>query len=46
MPRHQAVLAHAEQSGADVLIKLDDAHAITLSGVQLSSLNAGDFVFV
>jgi predicted extracellular nuclease len=42
----QAVLAHAEQSGSDVLIKLDDAHTITLSGVQLSSLNAGDFTFV
>ncbi|WP_293907275.1 Calx-beta domain-containing protein [Phenylobacterium sp.] len=40
-----AVQAHAAQSGLDVVITLDAAHAITLQNVTLGSLNAGEFLF-
>ncbi|WP_334165075.1 Ig-like domain-containing protein [Phenylobacterium sp.] len=40
-----AVKAHAVQSGGDVVIALDAAHTLTLKGVALSSLSAGDFLF-
>ncbi|MBU1377802.1 MAG: endonuclease/exonuclease/phosphatase family protein [Alphaproteobacteria bacterium] len=41
-----AVQSAATQSGLDVLITLNAANTITLSGVTLASLNAGDFLFV
>ena len=41
-----AVQAAAAQSGLDVIITLNAANTITLSGVTLASLNAGDFLFV
>lgn len=40
-----AVKAHAVQSGSDVVIALDATHTLTLKGVALSSLSAGDFLF-
>jgi|GEM_PF-3588901 len=40
-----AVKAHAVQSGSDVVIALDATHTLTLEGVALSSLSAGDFLF-
>jgi Ca2+-binding RTX toxin-like protein len=33
------------QDGANVVIQLDDTHAITLVGVSMSSLNAKQFIF-
>ena len=33
-------------SGLDVIIALNAANSITLSGVTLASLNSGDFLFV
>jgi len=41
-----AVQAAATQSGLDVIITLNAANTITLSGVTLGSLNSGDFLFV
>jgi len=41
-----AVQAAASQVGADVVITLNAANTITLSGVTLASLNSGDFLFV
>ena len=40
-----ALMSHASQVGSSVVIALDAAHSITLQGVNLSSLNSGDFVF-
>ena len=40
-----SVLANAAQVGSDVVITLDPANSITLAGVQLSSLQANDFLF-
>jgi hypothetical protein len=40
-----AVLAHAVQVDADVVITLDDHDAITLKNLMLSSLHAADFHF-
>ena len=39
------LMAHAERSGHDVVIHIDDHNSITLQGVQLGSLDAGDFLF-
>jgi Ca2+-binding RTX toxin-like protein len=39
------LLAHAETRGHDVVIRIDDHNSITLQGVRLSNLDAGDFVF-
>lgn len=41
-----AVQAAASQSGLDVIIALNAANTITLTGVTVGSLNAGDFLFV
>lgn len=41
-----AVQAAAAQVGGDTVITLDAATTITLSGVAVGSLNAGDFLFV
>jgi hypothetical protein len=41
-----AVLEHAVQVDADVVITLDDHDAITLKNLMLSSLHAADFHFV
>lgn len=40
-----AVMAHAQQAGANVLITYDAADTVTVKGVSLSSLQAGSFVF-
>jgi len=40
-----AVMAHAAQVGADVVITLDADDTITLLNTKLSSLSAGDFLF-
>jgi Ca2+-binding RTX toxin-like protein len=40
-----AVHSHMAQSGANVIITLDSADTITLKGVTLASLTAGDFTF-
>jgi hypothetical protein len=40
-----AVLAHARQTGDDVLIAYDAENSITLLDVRLSDLRAGDFIF-
>jgi hypothetical protein len=37
--------AHSQQSGNDVVITLDHNDHLVLAGVQLSALNAGDFLF-
>ena len=37
--------AHSSQSGGDVAIVLDSDDSLRLAGVQLSALNAGDFLF-
>jgi VCBS repeat-containing protein len=42
---YTAVMSHAAQVGADVVITLDAANSITLMGLQLSSLKANDFMF-
>jgi hypothetical protein len=41
-----AVQSHSRQSGSDVIITLDHNDTLTLQHVQLSALNAGDFLFV
>jgi Ca2+-binding RTX toxin-like protein len=41
-----AVQAASSQLGADVVITLNAANTITLTGVTLASLNSGDFLFV
>lgn len=41
-----AVMAGAQQNGANVVITLDAANSITLQNVTVGSLNAGDFLFV
>lgn len=41
-----AVLNRSQQIGANAIINIDAADAITLPGVALSSLTAGDFLFV
>jgi Ca2+-binding RTX toxin-like protein len=41
-----AVQSHATQVGLDTVIALDPANTITLTGVTVGSLNAGDFLFV
>lgn len=41
-----AVQSHAAQVGLDTVITLDAANTITLTGVSVASLNAGDFLFV
>jgi Ca2+-binding RTX toxin-like protein len=41
-----SVLSHARQVGDDVVITLDADDTITLQDYRLTSLNAGDFVFV
>jgi Ca2+-binding RTX toxin-like protein len=40
-----AVHSHMAQSGADVVITLDASDTVTLKGVTLASLTAGDFTF-
>jgi Ca2+-binding RTX toxin-like protein len=40
------LLAHAEDRGHDVVIHIDNHNSITLQGVRLGSLDAGDFAFV
>jgi len=40
-----AVKSHMAQSGANVVITLDSADTITLTGVKLGSLKADDFTF-
>lgn len=40
-----AVRASAAQVGGDVVITLDGANTVTLQGVSLASLDAGDFLF-
>ena len=40
-----AVHSHMAQSGANVIITLDASDTITLKGVTLASLTAGDFTF-
>jgi Ca2+-binding RTX toxin-like protein len=40
------VILVATQIGADTIITIDAADTITLSGVQISSLNIDDFIFV
>jgi Ca2+-binding RTX toxin-like protein len=42
----QAVLAASQQVGGDTVITLDAANTITLHNVQLTSLQANDFLFV
>jgi serralysin len=42
----QSVLMASEQVGADIVITLDDNNTITLQGVQLSSLQEHDFLFL
>jgi Ca2+-binding RTX toxin-like protein len=42
----QHVLDASTQVGADVVIALDAANAITLKGIALSALHADEFVFV
>ncbi|WP_158596033.1 beta strand repeat-containing protein [Oleomonas cavernae] len=39
------VMAHASQSGADVVIDHAHAHTITIENYVLGNLNAGDFLF-
>lgn len=41
-----AVQSHAAQVGLDTVITLDASNTITLTGVSVASLNAGDFLFV
>lgn len=41
-----AVMAHAVQSGGDVVITVDADNSITLSGTNLASLMADDFRFI
>ncbi|WP_454722482.1 MULTISPECIES: heme acquisition protein HasA [Cupriavidus] len=41
-----AVQAAAVQSGADTVITYDASHSVTLTGVSLAGLQAGDFAFV
>jgi Ca2+-binding RTX toxin-like protein len=40
-----AVMSHASQVGGDVVVAFDPAISITLQGVNLANLNAGDFLF-
>jgi VCBS repeat-containing protein len=40
-----AVMDHAHQVGADVVITLDGADSVTLQHVQLSALHSNDFIF-
>jgi len=42
----ESVLAHATQSGSDVVIAADEANAVTLKNVAVSNLHADDFRFV
>lgn len=39
------LMQHAERSGQNVVIHIDDHNSITLQGVQLGSLDASDFLF-
>jgi hypothetical protein len=41
-----AMMAAASQHGPDVWITLDAADVLTLKGVTLASLHAGDFLFL
>jgi predicted extracellular nuclease len=41
-----AVMSHATQVGADVVVTVDAATAFTLQNVQLANLNSGEFLFV
>jgi len=41
-----AMMDHATQDGADVVITVDADHSVTLSGTSLASLVADDFRFV
>jgi Ca2+-binding RTX toxin-like protein len=43
---YSSVIAHASQSGGDVVIKYDGADTVTLLGVQLNKLAPGDFHFL
>lgn len=41
----ETVMMHATQVGTDVVIAVDADNSVTLQGVQLSALSAGDFDF-
>ena len=40
------IMSNAQQVGANTVITLDAANAITLNNVALANLNANDFFFV